>query len=109
MAKGLSLTWHDHEAGADMCVCENTESYMNMYKNHNLSTKTQKETWESMRNPNPCLLPRKYRLLYPRRVPASYQLATEAVAAAAGVALGVAAAAAAVTTTVLPNRPAIRW
>ena len=52
----------------------------------------------------------KAQLLYQRRVPASYQLATEAVAAAAGVALGVAAAAAAaVTATVLPNRPAIRW
>ena len=42
--------------------------------------------------------------LYRMRVPASYQLTTEA----AGVALGVAAVAA-VSVTVLPNRPAIRW
>ena len=42
--------------------------------------------------------------VYRMRVPASYQLTTEA----AGVALGVAAAAA-VSVTVLPNRPAIRW
>ena len=62
---------------------------------HTSSLADESKTWARLVERGP---------VYRMRVPASYQLTTEA----AGVALGVAAAAA-VSVTVLPNRPAIRW